>query len=455
MGTNPDGGQQSRAIRSDRPDLRAVPNPETQGPKPRLRSALNGIIRGRGIRRRRALRVLAIEHVITGGTREPGTSSWAEIVIRARGKTAGDRVIQKVMRILGALARKADSLRVTQTTLRIRADHVDGDIVEHPYGGVETVSKTVADQEKVRGCVSDDYDRGSYRHRRLPAILRRVPLVVFATDGLLMLYFFSGITNVDWGNPFSAALVFAALLAAMITSIGFAFFRFTGDQLQQYKDDTGTIPLRGLDTATNVWMGLSGGAMVTLAALMFLRMRAEVITALGPQAGFTAIIVGLTLAVVGVLANTLVIAVHALDGSAETDQLDAFAKAVGPALAAQNGMRTEAAVLDPAIAATIREADRAATEGITEAGYERATADQIIDAGRAITQATGPLSDPATDPNDADGVIGYRRTEATPEVDERPIHHSLDQMRTPLIDGQPHRHASDHEPEGGQEQPAA
>ena len=202
-------------------------------------------------------------------------------------------------------------------------------------------------------------------------------------------------------------------------------------------------------------MGLSGGAMVTLAALMFLRMRAEVITALGPQAGFTAIIVGLTLAVVGVLANTLVIAVHALDGSAETDQLDAFAKAVGPALAAQNGMRTAAAALDPAIAATIREADRAATEGITEAGYKRAAADQIIDAGRAITQATGPLSDPATDPNDEDGVTGYRRTEATPEVDERPIHRTLDQMRTPLADGQPPRHASDHEPEGAQDQPAA
>jgi len=28
----------------------------------------------------------------------------------------------------------------------------------------------------------------------------------------------------------------------MVTGISFAFFRSTGDQLQKYKDDTGTIP---------------------------------------------------------------------------------------------------------------------------------------------------------------------------------------------------------------------
>ena len=39
------------------------------------------------------------------------------------------------------------------------------------------------------------------------------------------------------------ALVFAILLAAMVTGISFAFFRFTGDRLQQYKDDTGVVPV--------------------------------------------------------------------------------------------------------------------------------------------------------------------------------------------------------------------
>ena len=91
-------------------------------------------------------------------------------------------------------------------------------------------------------------------------------------------------TNVNWASPLSAALVFAGLLAAMITGISFAFFRFTGDRLQQYKDDTGTIPLRGLDEATYVSMGLALAAMMILAALMFIRMRAEVLNTLGPHA---------------------------------------------------------------------------------------------------------------------------------------------------------------------------
>ena len=142
-------------------------------------------------------------------------------------------------------------------------------------------------------------------------------------------------TNVNWTSPFSAALVFAVLLAAMVTGISFVFFRFTGDRLQQYKDDTGVIPLRGLDEATTVSMGLALGAMIVLAALMFIRMRAEVLDALGPNAGGTAIIISLALALVSILANTLVIAVHALDGSAEADRLDALGRAIYEPLARQ------------------------------------------------------------------------------------------------------------------------
>jgi hypothetical protein len=431
MSTHPDGGQQPAPIR---PNLKAVPHAEVQGPSARLRRGVNRAMGGRRIRRRSAIRSLVIEQLLIGGTRLASTASYAETVIAALGKAAGDRVLRKTQRLLGSLVRKCDSLRARQVTLRIRARYRDGDIVAHPDGGVQTVIKTAADQDKVRGQVNEDIDRGSYRHRRLPAALRRVPQVVFGADGALLLYFFSGITNVNWGNPLSAALVFAVLLATMVTGISFAFFRFTGDRLQQYKDDTGSIPLRGLDMATNVSVGLSAAAEVVLAALMFLRMRAEVITTLGPHAGFTAIIVGVTLAAAGILANTLVIAVHALDGSAETDRLDAFGKVVGPALAAQHGLLEQAAVLDPAIAVTIREAERVANEGITAAGYERAFADRIIDAGRAVHQGIGPVSEPATDPNDQDGVIGYRRTDATPEVDERPIHHTLDQIHTPITD---------------------
>ena len=441
MSTQTTDGQQPVNIR---PRLAAVPRPEQQGPPARLRRILSRVMRGRRIPRRLAILSLVIEQLLIGGIRLASTTSHAENVIRGLGKAAGDRVLAKTQRILSALARKADGLRAQQASLRTRARYRDGDLVAHPDGGVRTVAQTASDQDKQRDQIATDIDRGSFRHRRLPTALRRVPPLVFGADALLLLYFFSGVTNVNWASPLSAALVFAVLLAAMITGISFAFFRFTGDRLLQYKDDTGTIPLRGLDEATYVSIGLALGAMMILAALMFIRMRAEVLDTLGPHAGGTAIIIGLALALVSILANTLVIAVHALDGSAEADRLDALGHAIYEPLAHQHRLLEQAELLDQPIAVTGREADRLASQGITAAGLELAEADQIIEAGRAVHQGTGPLSEPAVNPNDEQGVIGYRRTDASPQADERPLHLALDHVHTPLADNQP-----------GDEQPAA
>ena len=262
-------------------------------------------------------------------------------------------------------------------------------------------------------------------------------MLVFGADGLLLLYFFSGVTNVNWASPFSAALVFAVLLASMVTGISFAFFRFTGDRLQQYKDDAGVIPLRGLDEATAVSIGLALGAMIVLAALMFIRMRAEVLDTLGPASGGTAIIISAALALVSILANTLVIAVHALDGSAEADRLEALGKTLSPQLALRHRLLERAETLDPRIDIIGREAERIGVEGRTAAGNELAAADRIIAAGRAAHQGTGPISEPAINPNDEQTVIGYRRTDASPQVDERPVQLALDHVRTPLSGSRP------------------
>jgi hypothetical protein len=62
------------------------------------------------------------------------------------------------------------------------------------------------------------------------------------------------------GQPLLRRGLFALLLAGMVTGISFAFFYFTGDRLREYKDETGAIPLRGLDIPTNISMGLAAGA---------------------------------------------------------------------------------------------------------------------------------------------------------------------------------------------------
>ena len=326
------------------------------------------------------------------------------------------------------------------------AGYCGGNFVAHPDGGVRTVAETAGDQDQQRTVIAADIQDGSRRHRRLPKTLRRIPVLVFVADALLLLYFFSGVTNVDWSSPLSAALVFAILLAVMVTGISFAFFRFAGDRLQQYKNDAGTVPLRGLDEFTAASAVLALAAMAVLAALMFTRMHAEVIDALGNGAGGTAIIIGLTLAVISILANTLVVAVHALDGSTEADRLDALGDAVAGPLNQARRQLEQADNLDQQIAVLAREAGRAAAEGITRAGHQRAAADRLIDAGRAVHQGTGPLSEPAADPNSQAGVVGYRHTEATPEVDERPHRLALHHIHTPLPDEQQ---------SAGQDQPAA
>jgi NAD(P)-dependent dehydrogenase (short-subunit alcohol dehydrogenase family) len=69
--------------------------------------------------------------------------------------------------------------------------------------------------------------------------------------------------------------------------------------------------------------------------------------------------------VISILANTLVVAVHALDGSAEADRLDALGGAVAGPLNRARRQLEKADNLDQQIAVLARKADRAAAEGIT------------------------------------------------------------------------------------------
>jgi hypothetical protein len=358
-------------------------------------------------------------------------------------------VMGRTQHRLDRLARKADGLRAEQARLRTQASYRRGDLVRHPDGGVQTVARIADDQDKQRTAIAADIEAGSRAHRRLSKALRRVPILVLIADGLLLLYFFSGVTNVDWSSPLSAALVFAVMLAAMVTGISFGFFLLTGDRLQQYKNHAGTVPLRGLDEATVVVGGLAIAAIAVLASLMYFRMHAEVIDALGPSAGASAVIIGLTLAMVSILANSMVIVVHALDGSTEADRLDALGDAASGPLNSERRALEHADTLDQKIAVLQRQAERDAAEGITKAGRQRAAADQLIDAGRAVHQGVGPLSEPAVDPNGQEGVVGYRRTDATPEVDQRPVKLTLHHISTPLDGAQ---RAGDSDGEQGGEQ---
>ena len=147
-----------------RPRLAAVPHAEQQGAPARLRRSFGGLLRARRIRNRLALIVLAIEQHLIGATRASGTASYAENVIRAIGKAAGDRVIARFQRVLSGLAGKADQLRAEQQSLRLHARYRDGNLFPHPDGGVRTVAQTSRRPGQAAGA-----DRSRHRPRLVPA----------------------------------------------------------------------------------------------------------------------------------------------------------------------------------------------------------------------------------------------------------------------------------------------
>ena len=87
-------------------------------------------------------------------------------------------------------------------------------------------------------------------YQRLPRWLGRTPQIVLAVDFCLLLYFFAGVTDVDWASPLSADLVFAVLLAIMVTVLSYGFFAFAGHRLRSHKDHSGAIPFADLDGIT-------------------------------------------------------------------------------------------------------------------------------------------------------------------------------------------------------------
>jgi hypothetical protein len=167
----------------------------------------------------------------------------------------------------------------------------------------------------------------SRKHRRLPRWQGWIPKFVLSFDFALLLYFFAGITNVNWQSPVSMSLAFAIILAGMVTVLAYGFLSFTGHRMRSYKNHAGTVHLDELDGFTKAAYATAMAVITVLAALMYLRIRSEVIDALGQQAGVTSLVIPLAVAVVSAVANYLVVLIHALDGSDEVARLDKLAAA--------------------------------------------------------------------------------------------------------------------------------
>ena len=398
----------------------------------RLTRALNRLLRGRRVSRRAALAALSAEDEHVGGVRDPGRTTHAEGLLQARGKQAADRSLAKSQRRMNRRARKADRLKARQARLRVRAEHRAGDRVPHPVGGHDTAAMLERAGAALRDRIDAEMADGSLKHTRFPRWIRGIPKLVLVADFSMLLYFFAGITNVDWAAPVSPSLGFAALLAAMVTAATYGFLAFAGYRLRTYKDHSGAIARHALDGLTKAACGAAAGGGAAVASLMFVRMRSEVIDALGTRGWVTAVLIAVVLAVVSALANFLVILIHALDGSDDVARLDAiWANARGP-LGKAHRMREKAAAITYQVAVQQRRADRQAAAAITRAGRHLTVIDQYLQAGRSLHQGAGPHADQAIDPGRSDGVVGYLDDDARPVPDLRPLCKALDHVHSPL-----------------------
>jgi hypothetical protein len=417
-----------------KPDLAAaaIESRARRRARARLYRRLDQILRRRHIPSRAALNMLAAEADHIGPGRDPGLATHGESLLLGAGKESADSTLARSQRGLDKHAEEIERLQNRRAELRTRAGYRAGDLVRHPDGGLRPVCEVAKDEAKQRAQIEADRANGSRKHQRLPRWLGRIPQLVLLVDFCLLLYFFAGITDVDWASPLSADLVFAVLLAVMVTMLSYGFLAFAGHRLRSHKDHSGAIALADLDGLTKAIAAAALAAIVALSALMFARMRIEVLYALGPHAWATALLIALTLAVVSALANFLVIAIHALDGSDQAARLEALSRAASGPLAKAHKMQEEADIIPGRIALRRRRARRDVQHALAKAGRHLTGVHQIIDAARARHQAAGPHASPAFDPNRQHGVVGYRDPATAPAPDLRPLHTASEHINAEL-----------------------
>ena len=380
---------------------------------------------------RSIVRALDIEHQMLGVP--PGSlgPTYGETVVQAAGAKGAQGTLNRTGHRVSRRVGRIDRLRARRAVLRDGIQRQHDSYVAHCDGGNRTLDEAKRDHDALQARLWAEYECGSYRHDRPPGFFRWMPRIVLVFDLLLLLYFFAGITNVNWDAPWSVPLAFAAVLAAMITTISYGCLAFAGYLLRGHKDHARRIPIGNLDWLTAVVTIAAASGIVLLATLMFARMWSEVILALGPGSTTTATIVAAGLAGVNVLANILVVAVHARDGSEEADRLRALARTVRKAASRESKFDLRHERLSYLIARRIRTAERIAADGRTRAGQPMSVADQLIDTAR-VSAPAGPHNRPVADPSSQQGITGYRQRDNMPQPDARPLYLALDHLATDL-----------------------
>lgn len=189
--------------------------------------------------------------------------------------------------------------------------------VPDAHFGYPTTDELALLHTHLGAAVRQDLERGATVHRRLPWLVRQVPWVVCALDCAVLLSFCTDIFNVDLGAPFAAPVPYLAalLLAVLGSGVAFTWLATTGTRLRTYRNKLGEIEWAAAGVSTWILLAVSGVLVAALATLMYERVTVEAAQAFEEPAGGGAFLLGLVFAVLSVVANLAVLAVHAFDGS--------------------------------------------------------------------------------------------------------------------------------------------
>jgi hypothetical protein len=197
-----------------------------------------------------------------------------------------------------------------------------------PRGGVITPFTLVSEGRELHSRVRDEWAQGGDVHRRLPRLTRWIPPAVAVLDGLLLFYFMAGVVNVDLDAPALWPTTVAVTFAVFGATVAMGWLVLTGHGLKACRSARGGVTWGAVDALLAFELLVAAAAISAVAVLMFIRVRQDVVDALGPVPGSTAVLLAAVFAVLSGTANLCVLIVHARDGSTKTERLDELARTV-------------------------------------------------------------------------------------------------------------------------------
>lgn len=392
--------------------------------------AISGLLRRRAAPQACA-RALVAEQTVTPIRRHPeGPPTYTELLVLQTARLAAQRPIDRATWWLRWLARRSEFLAAVERFAEDAATAGPVRRVRDPRGGSLTVEALQREHDELHQAVVAATSGGTAVHRRLPRLLRRIPAVIVVADLVVLLFFTAGVFNVDPAAPVSLAGCMAALFALIGTGVAYGWLTLVGHRLKALRDGAGEIRLLGAGRATRVLLAISAVLILTLGFLMYTRVHQEVADALGPGGLGTAAAMGLVFAVLGMVANAFVIAVHALDGSVATERLDELAAVISRPARRTQRWRRLSSFAGHRRELLSRRAQRRASVAVTSALTRRAGYERAISAARAIHQGCGPFSaEPgpfAIEPRAGSGRRdGYRALGRPLAVDDGALHLAL------------------------------